>query len=191
MSCRFQKQIDFLLGNACPSIRYLVHRDILKTPVGEPFMRELQEDILAQPNVAKHLAAQREDGWFGVELHGSEAMDHHISKLLGAGVERDDPALTRAAHALTTPGIAGNHKNWFRGGEALDADGRGGNRAVVASILASVGVDEATPALRGEIGLSFEHLSAARDYASVDDFSVRTKNCRYYKPKSDSPVRII
>lgn len=49
----FQKHIDFLLENACPSIRYLVHRDMLKIPKDEPIMKDLQSEILQQPNVQK------------------------------------------------------------------------------------------------------------------------------------------
>ena len=43
----FQKQIDFLLAYACPSIRYLVHRDMLGDSINEPFMVALQNEILA------------------------------------------------------------------------------------------------------------------------------------------------
>ena len=42
MEYNLKKHIDFLLENACPSIRYLVHRDMLKTPIDEPLMMELQ-----------------------------------------------------------------------------------------------------------------------------------------------------
>ena len=57
MSYNFQKQIDFLLEYACPSIKYLVYRDMLDTPVDEPFMVALQNEILAQSNTQKHLSA--------------------------------------------------------------------------------------------------------------------------------------
>ena len=81
-----QKQIDFLLEHACPSIRYLVYRDMLGTPTDEPFMVALQNEILSQSNTQKHLAAQHPDGWFGHELHGIDGMDCHIGGLLNLGV---------------------------------------------------------------------------------------------------------
>ena len=56
MSYNFQKQIDFLLEHAGPSIKYLVHRDMLGTPVDEPFMVALQNEILALSNTQKHLS---------------------------------------------------------------------------------------------------------------------------------------
>lgn len=55
MEYNLNRHIDFLLENACASIRYLVHRDMLKTPIDEPFMKEIQTEILKQANVQKHL----------------------------------------------------------------------------------------------------------------------------------------
>ncbi len=178
----FDAPIQFLLDNACPSIRYLVERDICKTPVDSPKMRGLQEMILAQPNVQKILAAQREDGWFGHELHGNDGMDGLLGGLLNAGVERDHPAVQKAVHALTTPEIASSHKNWFHGGDALDSGGRGGNRSVTAQILSWVQYPEDDPLMREQIDLSYKHLAGVLNYNSVDDFTVRGKNERVYRP---------
>ena len=187
MSYDFQRHIDFLLENACPSIRYLVYRDLLGRSVDEPFMRSLQDEILLQSNVQKHLSAQNPDGWFGNELHGIDGMDCHIGGLLNLGVEASHPAIQKAIVALTTPEIASGHKNWFRGGEALDAEERGGNRAIVSNILAMVKAPEDTPIYADELALAFEHLSAVLQYGSVDDFSIKGKNERYYKPKTRFP----
>ena len=172
MGYNFQKQIDFLLEYACPSIKYLVYRDMLGTPVDEPFMVALQNEILAQTNTQKHLSAQHPDGWFGHELHGIDGMDCHIGGLLNLGVEASHPSIQKAVTALLTPEIASTHKNWFRGGAALDAEGRGGDRA---SVFAE------------QLSLAFEHLSAVLQYDSIDDFSIRGKNERYYKPHAKFP----
>ena len=187
MSYNFQKQIDFLLEHAGPSIKYLAHRDMLGTPVDEPFMVALQNEILALSNTQKHLSAQHSDGWFGHELHGIDGMDCHIGGLLNLGVEASNPAIQKAVTALLTHEIASTHKNWFRGGEALDAEGRGGNRAIVANILAMAQAPEDIPVYAEELTLAFEHLSAVLEYHSVDDFSIRGKNERYYKPKARFP----
>lgn len=184
---KFAKQIDFLLENACASIRYLVHRDMLGTPAGEPLMLELQKEILKQENVHKILSAQHPDGWMGYELHGSDSMEGHIGFLLRAGVDIMHPQLQAAVHALTTSEIAAQHKNWFRGGDALDADGRGGNRAVIANILSWVNYPETFPALADEISLSFEHVFAVFNYSSVDDFTIVGKKARWYQPMVKFP----
>ncbi len=183
----FQKQIDYLLENACASIRYLVYRDMLHIPIDEPFMKELQAEILRQSNVQKHLEAQHPDGWFGQELHGNEGMDHYINGLLNMGVEPGNLHIQKAITALTTPETASQHKNWFRGGDALDAEERGGNRAIIAGLLSLVNAPEDTAILCDEISLSLEHLKEVLQYHSVDDFTLRGKNERYYKPKAKFP----
>ena len=183
----FRKQIDFLLENACTSIRYLVYKDMLKTPADEPFMKELQVEILHQTNIQKHLAAQSSDGWFGKGIHGCEDMDCHISALLNAGIETDSEYIQKAIIALTTPEIASQHKNWFIGGKALDAEGRGGDHAIIAQILSWVGYSEEYPVMAEQIALAQEHLFAVTDYTSPDDFSVRMKNYRCYKPNARFP----
>ena len=187
MPYSFQKQIDYLLENACTSTRYLVHRGILKTPRDEPFMKEMQAEILNQPNVQKLLSAQHSDGWIGKGIHGIEDMDCLIGGLLNAGVEPDSPCIQRAITALTTPEIASQHKNWFIGGEALDAEGRGGNHAIIAQILSWVGYSEDYPIMSEQIALAQDHLFAVFDYTSPEDFSVRMKNYRCYKPNARFP----
>ena len=178
----FENSINFLLENACASIRYLVQRDLLKTPKDAPAMLALQEEILSQDNVKKVLALQCDDGWFGHELHGNDGMDGLLGSLLNAGVEKENPAVQKAIHALVTPEIASQHKNWFHGGEALDAGGRGGNNAITAQILSWVKYPEDYPVIAEQITLSFEHLSSVLCYHSVDDFSISGKNQRYYNP---------
>lgn len=183
----FEKSINFLLANACINIRYLVYRDMLKTPINDPVMQDMQAEVLQHLMVQKHLVAQHPDGWLGHELHGGDGMDSLIGVLLRLGVEVDNPNIQKALKALITPEIAKQHKNWFRGGEALDADGRGGNRSVIAGILAVARVPEDTPPLADEIQLSFSHLSGALQHQSIDDFSVAGTKQRYYKLHAKFP----
>jgi hypothetical protein len=150
-------------------------------------MQKMQNEILQQPSVQKHFSAQHSDGWFGSELHGNDGMDGHIGALLRLGVEPTDLHIQNAIKALLTPDFSSNHRNWFRGGDALDADGRGGNRAVIAGILAQTHADENTPILADEIDLSFGHLSSALEYKTIDDFTITNKSVRYYKPNIKFP----
>lgn len=185
---KFQKHIDYLLDNACTSIKFLVHRDFLQTPLTEPFMQKMRAEILEQENIKKHLSCQHPDGWFGDELHGGEyGMERSIGTLLNAGIEKEHPAIQKGIHALIIPEIASQHKNRFHGGEALDAEGRGGNNAIVAAILSWVGYDETYPVLAEQIALSWEHVDAVLQYSSVDDFTKKGKNERYYKPNARFP----
>mgnify|MGYP000855191209 FL=1 len=176
----FEKSIDFLLENACVSIKYLVHRDMLKTPIDDPTMQVMQTEVLKQPIVQKILAKQHPDGWIGYELHGNDSIET-IMRLVELGVEPDNEHIEKAINALLTPEIAGQHKNHFAAGYALDADGRGGNKAITAGILAAARVSEDTQPLADEIELSFKHLSGALAHNSIDDFTIQGSKFRYYK----------
>jgi len=183
----FQNLIDFLLENACVNIRYLVYRDILKTPLREQIMLEMQEEIIEQKNVQKILAYQHEDGWLGEELHGGYGVDSLMNRLLNCGVETSDVHIQKAITALTTPEIAKNHKWWMAGGDALDADGRGGNKAITAVIMAIAHTDETLSPLSEEIDLSLKHFIISLSYKSVEDFIIRGKSKIYYKPSTMFP----
>ena len=184
---RFDSEIDFLLDKACDSIRYLVKRDLLGVPADSAEMTAIEEKIIAQPNVRKILAAQCEDGWFGHELHGIDGLDHLIGELLNAGVEKEHPAIQKAIRALITPEVASQHKNRFRGGEALDEGGRGGNRAVTAQILSWVHYSEDYPLMAEQIELSLDHTTAAINYNSVDDFTKTAGGKRFYRENARFP----
>ena len=74
-------------------------------------------------------------------------------------------------------------------GEArpLDAEGRGGNRAVMAQILSWVRYPEEYPIMAEQITLAFGHLSSVLCYHSVDDFTISKNDTRYYKPNAKFP----
>lgn len=154
----FEKAIGFLLDNACINIRYMIHRDILKVPANDRLMEKMQAEVLQQPTVRNRLKKQHPDGWLGHELHGSDGMDSHIDALLRLSVEPESPYIQKAINALLAPEIAQQHKNYFAAGDALDADGRGGNRSITALILSTVRFPQDKQPLADEIQLSFNHL---------------------------------
>ncbi len=183
----FDSELDFLLSKGSPAVRYLVRRDFLGCDQRSPDMLDLQARIFEQPNIKKLLALQHADGWLGCELHGNNGFDCIITKLLDSGIEPKSQVITRSIDALTDSDIMSNHKSTFRGGDALDADGRGGNRAVVAKILARAGYSESKSPLRDEISLAWEQVFASLCYTSVDDFTIKSGGKRYYKPKARFP----
>ena len=183
----FSKTIDFLFENACVNIRYLIKRDILKISINTPEMKDMQTEIMQSPVVQKCLAKQHPDGWLGHELHGSDGMDTLMSVLLRSGVEVKSNPVQKAINALTEPDIANQHKNHFAAGNALDADGRGGNKAIIAWILSTTNFPEDKQPLSDEIKLSFDHLCGALAYKNIDDFTKQGSKFKYYKPSVKFP----
>jgi hypothetical protein len=160
---------------------------MLKIPIDTPEMQSMQSEILQSPVVRKCLSAQHQDGWLGHELHGGDGMDTLMSVLLRSGLETDSAPVQKAVNALITSEIANQHKNHFAAGNALDADGRGGNNSITALILSKTGFPEDKQPLLDEIKLSLEHLYGALEHTSKDDFTKQGAKFRYYKPSVKFP----
>lgn len=62
---QFQKQVDFLLDNASPNIKYRVRKEIIDEAIDTSEMVELQARILTLPKVKKAFGCQQENGFFG------------------------------------------------------------------------------------------------------------------------------
>lgn len=182
------KTVDFLLDNACIFIKYNIHNDFLKTPTTDPVMEAMQNEILKHESVQKIFAMQNGDGWIGNGLHGGiPAIEGCVFTLLRLGVERDNEHLQKARQALATPEISSRNNNHFAGGDALDADERGGNKAIMAALLSVLGESEKHPIIKAEIDLSLSHFRGALSHNSLDDFTITGKQHRYYKPKARFP----
>ena len=99
---QFQKQIDYLLENASPNIKYRVKKEILKESTDSLEMMELQAKILTLPKVKKAFACQRENGFFGSVLHGVyfDGFDSTVNLLKRNGVEITEPRMVKAKDAL-------------------------------------------------------------------------------------------
>ena len=75
----------------------------------------------------------------------------------------------------------------FRGGNALNEGGRGGNEAVKAGVLAELGAENNT-IVNNQIKISLQYLHKSLLYETIDDFSiVNSKGIRYYKQDAHFP----
>ena len=182
--------LEFLLENGGCSIKYRIRRDILHEDKTSDNMKALQNEILCRPKIRKILAAQHDDGWIGEELHGGyvKGLDSSVWYLLISGVERDSAPMKKVVHALLAEKKNElPYKTTFPGGDAMDADGRGGNKAVRAGVLADLG-EENNQYVQSELNTAISYLKDALLYNTIDDFSVTNKRgIRYYKKNAHFP----
>lgn len=74
-------------------------------------------------------------------MHGSagQGLDSSVAYLLSRGVERDSEPMRKVVQALLADKTGEEpYRTTFRGGDALDKGGRGGNRAVISGVLADL-----------------------------------------------------
>lgn len=181
--------LDFLLENGGSSVKYRTRRDILNDDIHSDEMHSIQEEILSKYQVRKLLDNQHEDGWIGNELHGSrgKGIDSSISYLLNRGVEKDHPAMKKAVEALLSVREDKPYRTTFKGGNALDEGGRGGNEAVKAGVLAELGAEN-NIIVQNQMNISLLYLRDSLLYETIDDFSiVNSKGIRYYTRDAHFP----
>lgn len=182
---QFQKQVDFLLENASPNIRYRVKKEILKESIDTSEMMGLQTKILTLPKVKKAFACQRENGFFGSVLHGVyfDGFDSTVNLLKRNGVEIAEPRMVKAKESLAN-WQEYEQDHFYKSGNAMDEHGRGGFRAIWAEQLVELGADESLPQIQEQISNALNAFRGALLYSTPDDFSkkvtFRGKPCRYY-----------
>lgn len=181
--------IDYLLENGGSSIQYRVRKEMLKESPNNSEMLKLQGQIWNNNKVKKLMKRRHADGWIGDTLHGApgDGLDSSITFLLGSGIEKDCQIMNDVASALLSDKEDVEYRTTFKGGEALDEGGRGGNNAVKAGILAELGRED-NALVQNEIETSISYLEKSLEYQGIDDFSViNKKGIRYYKPDVHFP----
>jgi hypothetical protein len=149
--------LELLLGEACPSIRYRVRKELLGEAPARRHMRRLQTEILRDATVRSVISSQGADGWLGKSFHGDGGMEAGIRILCEKGLERHQPALARALVALKAPGDR-LRTGICKRGSVLDEQGLGGPELIRAAVFAYAGV-ETGPFLKEQIRRSAQRVS--------------------------------
>lgn len=181
--------LSFLLEYGGCSIQYRIKREIMNMESLNSELLDLQEQILNKPKVKKVIEKRQPDGWIGNELHGArgKGLDSSVCFLLNCGIEKDSQIMRDVVQALLKEKEEVEYRTTFKGGEALDLDGRGGNKAVMAGILADLG-EENNLLVQNEIRTSICYLRDSLQYETIDDFTlVNKKGIRYYKTDAHFP----
>ena len=177
--------LDFTLNNASCNIKYRIKKEILKIPADSAEMIDLQEQITKLPKVKKAFSCQHENGFIGNVLHGVyfDGFDSTVDFLKRNGVEISNPHMQKAKECLI------NWQNYeqdhfYKAGNAMDEHGRGGFRAIWASVLVELGADESAAQIQEQINNALNAFRGAMNYACVDDFTkkatMKGSPCRYY-----------
>lgn len=181
--------LSYLLEHGGCSIRYRIMKEVMNIEITNDEMLKLQGQIKNKNKVKKILERQQADGWIGNELHGNPGtgLDSSVSVLLDNGVNREDFIMQRVAASLLAEGTDRPYRTSFKGGEALDLGGRGGNKAVKAGILADLG-EENNSLVQDEMETGLSYLKDSLAYKSIDDFSsVNKRGIRFYNTNAHFP----
>ncbi|GAP13025.1 hypothetical protein LARV_00766 [Longilinea arvoryzae] len=177
----FDAAIDELLNRACPSIRYRLRAEILNQPRGSAEMHRLQAEILGDGVVKEVAGWQQPDGWLAWNFHGSMSTECGIRLLCEKGMERDQPLLSRALHALAGADPIRLTRGIGRVGGLLDDLGLGGSQMIRAAVLAYSGVEN-LPGVQAQIERALAGFAAVLDVHSEADLFDVYRGKRVIRP---------
>ncbi len=137
----YQDWIEELLERACPSIKFRLRSEVLGQSTEEPVLRELQRQILEDPDVLEVFGWQQTDGWMAWDFHGTRSLETSVRWLREKGLSNQQHVLKRALQALDE-----HPERLERGigkvGKILDELGFGGSQMIRASVYAYAGMEK-------------------------------------------------
>lgn len=102
-------------------------------------------------------------------------------------MEKNNTSLQRVIDAIFSNNPDKPYRDTFRGGDALDKGGRGGNEAIKAEVLSNLGAED-NDIIQNQISIALRYLKDSLSYKTVDDFSLtNSKGERYYTPDAHLP----
>ncbi len=179
------KVVPDLVERACPSIKYRINSEILGRLPLSGGMQELQDQILQDTAIAEVQSWQQADGWLAWDFHGPKSIEAGIRILCEKGVDRGQPILARALHALE------RHTDRLdRGigkvGRVLDEQGFGGSLMIQATVFAYAGMED-RPFMEQQIQAALDGFRAVAHVNSLDELTEGHKGKLVFRPGSHWP----
>lgn len=176
----YEKAIQTLCSNACPSIRYRVRDEILNKPRDSEEMIKLQEAILMDERVREIMGWQKEDGWLGDTFHSGTGPETGIRVLSEKGVLGENPVIKRALKALAAKNSTFDQGCLQKVGKILDEGHFGGSKMMRATVYSYAGYEKES-LVREEIEKAIDGFRYVLSVNSMDDLAEAYKGKYVFK----------
>jgi hypothetical protein len=174
-----QDSIDYLLAEACPSIKYRTRSEVLGESTSSDEMIWLQKAILEDKIVKAIMRAHKPNGWLGESFHGNRGSEAYIRLLREKGVESNHPVIMEALQALN-----GKDEDFarelLRVGRILDQKGLGGSNLIRAVIFAYAGREDAA-FIKEQVDTSLRTFQSVTTRRSISDVAEQYKGKLVFK----------
>lgn len=175
-----KREIEFLLNQACPSIRYRVKKEVL-SQLSPRESAELKQLILTDDLVIKYLSLQRPDGWIDADIHSQQGVEAAVRVLAEKGLDANDPVVFNMLDQLEKRTDSFDHGCLARVGKILDKLGLGGSQLIKAVIFAYAG--SAPDGLVNEqVKVALAAFQSVHNAKLIDDVVTVYKNKLVFKP---------
>ncbi len=172
--------IDFLMNNACPSIRFRVLKEILNMSFDSDEMVYFQGQILQDEAVKAILDKQQPNGWIGREFHGDDGVETYIRLLHEKGVNTENKAFLKALNSIRGEDTS-FADSFLRVGRILDEKCLGGSYLLRAVLFAYVGMEN-EGFVQEQIQNSLSAFRSVLNICSFDEIADKYKDKLVFKP---------
>lgn len=136
-----QKHIDFLLSEACPSIKYRIHKEIMPLFTDDQ-AEELIVQILEDGLVRKFISIQEPDGWINQDFHSENGVETAVRVFCEKGLDAGHIAVSKMLNQLKEREHTFDNGSLMRVGKLLDQLNLGGSQLIRAVIFAHAGKED-------------------------------------------------
>lgn len=179
------KTLEFLLENACPSIKYRIKKEILND-ICKPEEEKLQDEILEDKLIQEFIAKQNFDGWIDEDFHSQKGIETAIRVLSEKGVQTEHFSIKRMLNELEKREDTFHKGCLFNVGKVLDEKGFGGSRLIRATIFAYAGIEN-KKFVKEQIEYALDKFKFVLDIDKIQDVTKEYKSKLIFKYEVNWP----
>lgn len=180
------KQIEeYLLENACPSIKYRVKKEVLNE-ISLFEEEEFQNQILEDKVVREFLNKQNTFGWIDEDFHSEKGIETAVRLLSEKGVLRNGFLLQRMLVELEKREKTFDKGSLFNVGKVLDEKGFGGSQLIRATVFAYAGIED-KPFIKKQIESALNSFRFALNVEKISNITKQYKNKKVFRDEIKWP----
>jgi hypothetical protein len=179
------KTLEFLLDNACPSIKYRIKKEVLDE-INLCEERELQSRILEDRVIQQFLKNQNVDGWIDEDFHSEKGVETAIRVLSEKGVSPEQSSIQKMLNKLEKREETFDKGCLSNVGKVLDEKGFGGSQLIRATIFTYAGIEN-KEFIKKQIKYALDKFKFVLTVDKIDNITKQYKNKLVFKDEVKWP----
>jgi hypothetical protein len=172
------ESINFLLQNACASIRYRLKKDLLKNILEEE-KNKFQDEIIKDIYVKNFLDIQNEKGWIDEDFHSEKGVETAVRVFYEKGLDNSNEQFKKLMKEFE------EREDFDNGclkkvGKILDEKNLGGSKLIKAVIFSYAGIEK-KDFVKIEINKILDKFQYVSEINNIDEIAVDYKGKKIFK----------
>ncbi|MBS4535721.1 hypothetical protein GOQ29_08845 [Clostridium sp. D2Q-14] len=180
-----EKYIEFLLREACPSIRYRIKKEITNQLSSNEKI-QLQKEILEDSLVKRYVSLQESNGWINYDFHSEKGVETAVRVLCEKGIESNHLSISNMLKQLEEREETFDQGCLSNVGKILDQLNLGGSQLIKAVIFGYAGVEDKT-FITEQIEEALNVFKYVINVSSIESITENYKGKLVFKSKAKWP----